>query len=66
MRPTEVDFLLADPSYAKSKLNWDAKVSFDELVMIMVDADMELEGLPPIGKGKEIIKQKGFEWLKKY
>ena len=44
-RPTEVDFLLADPSYAKKKLGWEPKITFSELVKIMVDADMEMISL---------------------
>lgn len=42
MRPTEVDLLLGDATKAKAKLGWKPKVSFDELVRMMVDADMEL------------------------
>ena len=41
IRPAEVDTLLADCSKAKKILNWQAKVSFDELVTSMVDADLE-------------------------
>ena len=40
-RPTEVDVLLGDPSYAKKKLGWKPKMSFDELVNTMVDYDLE-------------------------
>jgi GDPmannose 4,6-dehydratase len=40
-RPAEVDVLLGDPSKAKDMLGWEARVSFDELVRIMVDADIE-------------------------
>jgi len=47
-RPTEVDYLLADPSKAKRELAWEPKVTFKELVRIMVDADMEAIGLTPI------------------
>jgi GDPmannose 4,6-dehydratase len=39
-RPSEVDELLGDPSKAAERLGWRAKVSFDELVKIMVDADV--------------------------
>ncbi|MCA8938448.1 MAG: GDP-mannose 4,6-dehydratase [Planctomycetes bacterium] len=39
-RPTEVEFLLGDPSKAKEKLGWTPKVTFKELVEIMVDADL--------------------------
>ena len=40
-RPTEVDFLLGDPSKAKDKLGWEPKVSFDDLVKIMVREDLK-------------------------
>jgi len=40
-RPTEVDFLVGDPSKARSKLGWHHKVSFEELVAEMVAADLE-------------------------
>lgn len=40
-RPTEVDHLLADPRKAKEKLGWEAKVKFEELAKIMVDADLK-------------------------
>jgi len=39
-RPAEVDFLLADPSKARRVLGWEPKVTFHELVGIMVDADL--------------------------
>ena len=41
-RPTEVDYLLGDPSKAKKKLGWEPKVSFKELVKMMVEHDLEL------------------------
>lgn len=41
MRPAEVDLLLSDPSKAKKQLNWEPKVSFEELVTMMVDAAMD-------------------------
>ena len=41
-RPAEVDLLLGDASKAKKILGWEPKVRFDELVRIMVDADMDL------------------------
>ena len=40
-RPTEVEYLLGDATKAKKKLGWKAKVSFGELVRMMVDADLE-------------------------
>jgi GDPmannose 4,6-dehydratase len=42
-RPTEVDFLLGDPSKAKKELGWAPSISFDQLVEIMVKADWEAE-----------------------
>jgi GDPmannose 4,6-dehydratase len=41
-RPAEVDLLLGDASKAKRILDWEPKVRFQELVRIMVDADVEL------------------------
>ena len=41
MRPAEVDTLLADYSKAKKNLNWEPKISFDDLVITMVENDLE-------------------------
>ena len=41
-RPNEVHHLLGDPSKAKKQLCWEPETSFDELVKIMVDNDLEL------------------------
>jgi len=41
VRPAEVDTLLGDPSYAKKKLGWEPTVSFEQLVQMMVDKDLE-------------------------
>ncbi len=40
-RPAEVDFLIGDYSKAKDKLGWEPRVSFQELVEMMVDSDLE-------------------------
>lgn len=40
-RPAEVDLLVGDASKAKRVLDWEPKVSFPELVAMMVDADLE-------------------------
>jgi GDPmannose 4,6-dehydratase len=40
-RPTEVDLLIGDPSKARSKLGWQHRVSFEELVAEMVAADLK-------------------------
>jgi GDPmannose 4,6-dehydratase len=42
LRPAEVDALVADASKAKEVLGWEPRVSFQELVHMMVDADLEL------------------------
>lgn len=40
-RPAEVDLLVANPSKAREKIGWDPVVSLEELVQMMVDADLE-------------------------
>jgi GDPmannose 4,6-dehydratase len=40
-RPTEVDFLVGDPSKARSRLGWQHRVSFEQLVAEMVAADLK-------------------------
>lgn len=47
LRPTEVDLLIGDSTKAAKKLNWKPRVTFKELVKIMVVADLEAEGLDP-------------------
>ncbi|MEO7970260.1 MAG: GDP-mannose 4,6-dehydratase [bacterium] len=42
LRPTEVDLLIGDATKAKQVLNWEPKVTFKELVHLMVDADLRL------------------------
>ncbi len=44
-RPTEGEILLGDPSKAAQKLKWAPKTTFKELVRIMVQADLQAEGL---------------------
>jgi GDPmannose 4,6-dehydratase len=39
-RPSEVDALHGDPSYARNKLGWEPTVSFEDLVREMVDSDL--------------------------
>jgi GDPmannose 4,6-dehydratase len=41
LRPAEVDQLVADPSHAREKLGWEPETSFEKLVAMMVDADLE-------------------------
>ncbi|MCY4073531.1 MAG: GDP-mannose 4,6-dehydratase [Chloroflexi bacterium] len=41
MRPAEVDLLVGDASKARQKLGWQPKVSFEELIGMMVDSDLK-------------------------
>jgi GDPmannose 4,6-dehydratase len=43
VRPAEVDTLLADPGKARRELGWSAKTSFQELVVLMVETDLEAQ-----------------------
>jgi len=44
-RPTEVDLLVGDATKARERLGWTPKVSFSELVRLMMKADLEEQGL---------------------
>ncbi len=46
LRPAEVDLLIGDPSKAKEKLGWTPSVTFEQLVHLMVDADLAALGIP--------------------
>ncbi len=63
-RPAEVDYLLADSSKAKIKLGWEPKVTFEELVKIMMDADMKSAGISSQGDGERILHNKQIYWTK--
>jgi GDPmannose 4,6-dehydratase len=57
-RPTEVDLLIGDPTKAKTKLGWQAKVNFKQLVRLMVDADLQAEThrpSDPIARSHEFL-----------
>jgi len=62
MRPTEVDYLLADPSKARQTLEWEPRIFFKDLVRIMVDADMELLGLQSKGEGRRLLEKHHGKW----
>ena len=64
-RPTEAEELVANPRKAKEKLGWEPRIKFDDLVKIMVDADVRNAGLEPAGEGDKIL-QKNFpnKWWK--
>ena len=56
-RPTEVETLLGDSTKAKNKLNWQPKISFQELVTEMVLSDLEE------AKKDKLCSQEGFNVL---
>jgi GDPmannose 4,6-dehydratase len=41
MRPAEVDLLIGDSSLARQEMGWEPEVGFEELIRMMVDADLE-------------------------
>lgn len=45
LRPAEVDILIGDATKARQKLGWELSVSFEELVKLMVDADLAALGI---------------------
>jgi len=64
-RPLEVDALIADASNAKKRLGWEPRITFKELVRIMVDADMGTLGLESPGESKTIYEKYGLDWADK-
>lgn len=61
-RPTETEHLQADITKARQKLGWEPRTTFEELIKIMVDYDMKLVELEPLGEGIEISQCKGFDY----
>jgi len=45
LRPAEVDLLIGDPTHAMKKLNWKPSVTFEQLVALMMEADLQAIGL---------------------
>jgi len=64
-RPLELELLIADASKVKEKLGWEPRVTFNDLVRIMVDMDMEAAGLEPPGEGKKILEKHGLNFVDK-
>jgi len=54
-RPTEVEFLQCDPIKAKEELGWEAKVKFEDLVKMMVDAD--IRALEELKQCQDVIRK---------
>ena len=48
---------MADSRKACKKLGWMPKIKFEDLVKIMIDADMQKAGLEPVGEGYNILKK---------
>lgn len=48
LRPAEVDLLIGDPTKVKQKLGWEPSVTFEQLVNLMVEADLQALGLVPL------------------
>jgi len=57
-RPTEVNCLIADINKVKKVFKWQPKLNFQDLIKIMIDADMRIFGLEPIGDGDKILLRK--------
>ena len=62
MRPTEVDFLLADSTKAYKAFGWRPRIGFEDLIHIMIDADLDGLSCAPIGKGKHILQHQFGDW----
>jgi GDPmannose 4,6-dehydratase len=57
-RPTETEELVANPTKARDIIGWAPKIKFNDLVKIMVDADLRRRGLEPPGEGDKILQSK--------
>ncbi|WP_250126129.1 GDP-mannose 4,6-dehydratase [Chroococcidiopsis sp. CCMEE 29] len=56
LRPAEVELLIGDPSKAKQKLGWEPSVTFEQLVGLMVEADLQALGqIASNGNGSHLI-----------
>lgn len=63
-RPTETEDLQANPRKAERVLGWRPRVPFEQLVKILVDADMAAAGLEPPGEGLALLEDNGFSWMR--
>lgn len=61
-RPTEVDYLQADSSKARKVLDWEPKITYQQLARIMIDADMQAICMEPIGEGLKILERNFSGW----
>ncbi len=58
LRPTEVEVLVSNAAKAKEKIGWQPKVKFEDLVKIMVDADLRALNMKNPGEGDKILSEK--------
>ena len=58
LRPSEVEVLVGDAAKTKEKFRWQPKIKFQDLVKIMVDADLRKLNLKPPGEGDKILREK--------
>lgn len=58
LRPLEPSDLRASPKKAAESLDWKPRISFQDLIKVMIDADMRKGGLNPIGEGDEILRKR--------
>jgi GDPmannose 4,6-dehydratase len=63
LRPTEVDYLLANPTKAKTHFGWEPKIHAPELAKIMVDYDMKFLDLEPPDESKKILDSLDLNWF---
>jgi GDPmannose 4,6-dehydratase len=57
-RPIEVEALRANSQKARRQIGWEPKIKFDDLVKVLVDADMRLAQLEPPGEGDSVLAKK--------
>lgn len=56
LRPAEVELLIGDPTKSRQKLGWEPSVTFEQLVALMVEADLKALGhTSPNGNGSKVI-----------
>ncbi len=61
LRPAEVELLIGDANKAKEKLGWEPSVTFEELVALMVESDLQALGLTsPNSKVFQLIKDNAY------
>jgi GDPmannose 4,6-dehydratase len=58
LRPAEVELLIGDPTKARQKLGWQPSVTFEQLVALMVEADLKALGqTSPHGDASQVIQE---------